>query len=313
MSIRYLSRAWEEGPEDREELLVFLVLADHADERGMCYPSMETIGRKARMTDRGARNVVRRLEAAGYLTIEKGGGRGRSSRYHLQFPAQASEKPDAAEKAEDGSEIKGGKGGTTNPELGAGKPTNPERHDTKPGTSVPRNRQEPEVGVAGGTDAPEGDPKVIPLRPISQAEPDDAELLERVMRAAGVEGFPTYWMPPASTVHVGNWRRGLGLTAEQIVGAIRDHRRARSDRPPAQGPKAYDRVLADYASALSAPLPAIPAASINSTPASTRKPHGPRNDWSKADEVAARIDDTFGQMAEHPAEGRLPPLLREGG
>ena len=118
MSLKALTWVWQNGPQDQSELLVLLALADYANDNGECFPSMVGIGAKARMTDRGARNVVRRLETSGWLTTKVGGGRGGKSLYTIIM-----EKP-----------------GTTFQESYSRNEENPERDDTKPGTTRPKTR-----------------------------------------------------------------------------------------------------------------------------------------------------------------------------
>lgn len=118
MSVRVMSWVWEHGPADQTELLVLLALADFSDDAGRCFPSMASIARKARFTERGARGVVRRLEAAGWLTVQVNGGRGGANRYQI---ARANPEP----------ETRNDKPGTSCP---------PERDDTKPGTSLHKTR-----------------------------------------------------------------------------------------------------------------------------------------------------------------------------
>jgi hypothetical protein len=81
MSIRVMSWVWENGPTDQGELLVMLALADFANDAGKCWPSMQSIARKARLTERGAQKIVRRLQSAGMLSIVTGGGRGGCNTY----------------------------------------------------------------------------------------------------------------------------------------------------------------------------------------------------------------------------------------
>jgi hypothetical protein len=86
MSIKVMSWVWENGPADAVDRLVLLALADFCNDTGDCWPSMDTIGAKACMTGRGARNVVRRLQAEGWISVAVGGGRGGCSRYHINLP-----------------------------------------------------------------------------------------------------------------------------------------------------------------------------------------------------------------------------------
>lgn len=129
MSIKVMFWVWENGPKDPTERLTLLALADWADDAGSCYPSMIGIAEKTGVTERGARGIVRRLEASGWITIKTGGGRGGKNIYRVLMV----------------------KPGTSNPEPETGNMTetrnvttqNPERDCTKPGTTVPPNRQEP--------------------------------------------------------------------------------------------------------------------------------------------------------------------------
>lgn len=120
MSIKVMSCVWDNGPKDPTERLVMLALADFCDDGGNCFPSMIGIAEKACVTERGARGIVRRLEAEGWLSVNIGGGRGGKNRYHLNL----------------------NKLGTKNPEPETGNDENPERGDTKPGTSLHKTRNQ---------------------------------------------------------------------------------------------------------------------------------------------------------------------------
>ena len=93
MSIRIMSQVWESGPEDRGELLVMLALADFADDRGRCWPSIATIAKRARMTARSAQRILRKLESEGAVKISTGTGRAGCNEYVLTPDARVT--PDA--------------------------------------------------------------------------------------------------------------------------------------------------------------------------------------------------------------------------
>ncbi len=76
MSIKVMSWVFERGPRDPSERLVLLALADYAADNGEWSPSMIGIAGKSGMTERGARGVIRRLEADGWIEVRVGGGRG---------------------------------------------------------------------------------------------------------------------------------------------------------------------------------------------------------------------------------------------
>lgn len=111
---------WEHGPASAVDRLVLLALADFCDDAGNCWPSMERIGSKAGMTGRGARNVVRRLQDEGWISVDVGGGRGGCSRYRVHTVASVKSEPDT------GNEIPG----REYPEREVHKPGTP-RHETR--------------------------------------------------------------------------------------------------------------------------------------------------------------------------------------
>jgi len=131
MSIKIMSQVWENGPTDHGELLVLLALADFCDDRGQCWPSMAAIAEKARMTERGARGAIARLEVAGYVRRDVNRGRGLSNLYTVKPEPENRNAVPGKEKNRNETTLK------------------PERDDTKTGTAVPpepsENHQEPSV------------------------------------------------------------------------------------------------------------------------------------------------------------------------
>jgi hypothetical protein len=75
MSIRLMSQVWEDTRIDSQsELLVLLALADHARDDGLCWPSMRSIAVKARIEERSAQRIVRRLIEKGLVELVSQGG-----------------------------------------------------------------------------------------------------------------------------------------------------------------------------------------------------------------------------------------------
>src|SRR5260370_40214117 len=76
MSIRLMSQVWEDTRiGSQAELLVLLALADHARDDGRCWPSMRSIAGKARIEERSAQRIIRRLIEKGVVELEsKWGG-----------------------------------------------------------------------------------------------------------------------------------------------------------------------------------------------------------------------------------------------
>ena len=58
MSVRVMSLVWDGYPGGGSELLALLALADWSDDDGRCYPSMASIGRKTRLSEKQARRLA---------------------------------------------------------------------------------------------------------------------------------------------------------------------------------------------------------------------------------------------------------------
>ena len=72
MAMNLVCAVLDRGPADLAEMAVLLAIADSADrDTGEAWPAQKTIARRARQTDRSVRNVLARLQAAGWLTWEK--------------------------------------------------------------------------------------------------------------------------------------------------------------------------------------------------------------------------------------------------
>lgn len=81
------------------------------------------------------------------------------------------------------------------------------------------------------------------------------QLLDAVMQAVGLSirgKIPTYWVPPASTMHVERWRSELGLSQQEILSVARENRKQHDDAP--NGPKALDGAMKRLAEAKNAPI-----------------------------------------------------------
>lgn len=162
MSIAIMSWVFKNGPRDAGERLVLLALADYCDDNGEWAPSMAGIAEKAGMTERGARGVVRRLEAGGWIEVRVGGGRGGCSFYRVL----TAENPEPETRNE--------KPGMRNPECG----------DTKPGTSrhKTRNRASAEPSVTIKEPSKSKDARDALCSVLSEKVADDFIAHRRAMR-----------------------------------------------------------------------------------------------------------------------------------
>ena len=93
MSIKVMSAVWEREDLDASERLVMLSLADHADDDGVCYPSIARLCKRTSMSDRGVQKILSRLQERGFLRVEIGAGRSGSNRYHVNSTPEPGSPP----------------------------------------------------------------------------------------------------------------------------------------------------------------------------------------------------------------------------
>jgi hypothetical protein len=70
VSIRIMSAIWEEADVSGAKLLVLLALADYANDNGICWPGVEALAKKARVSERYVRELLGGLESNGYIIRE---------------------------------------------------------------------------------------------------------------------------------------------------------------------------------------------------------------------------------------------------
>lgn len=120
-----MTRVWDEAPFEKTTLLILLCMADHANDEGVCWPAIPTLAKKARCSERWARDIVAELEQKGWL--ERDLRPGRATMYKVLFPPT----PEPQFTPEDTSPLK----------QASPPPRNPTSGD--PGTPVPMNHKEP--------------------------------------------------------------------------------------------------------------------------------------------------------------------------
>lgn len=83
-----MARVWEHSKQEGSGLLVILAIADQCDDDGVCWPSVRTIAKKARMAERTVQEILRRLDAEGEIRVQlragvvkTAGGIQRTNRY----------------------------------------------------------------------------------------------------------------------------------------------------------------------------------------------------------------------------------------
>lgn len=134
---------------DPREVMVMIALANHANEDGVCWPSISKIMELSRMSERGVQQIMRRLSVRGYLEIQTRGGKGGKNLYRV-IPNPAPGAGFAADGIKNSPAPGAGEGHVVHPAPGAGEvqPTtqNPAPERSKPRTGCTRtfkNQYEP--------------------------------------------------------------------------------------------------------------------------------------------------------------------------
>lgn len=84
MSVRWITRVWDESPYEGARLLIHLAMADHANDEGWFFMAQTTIARKARCSVEYVRKTVQQMQTDGVVVIErKGHSKGKATEYRL--------------------------------------------------------------------------------------------------------------------------------------------------------------------------------------------------------------------------------------
>ena len=77
MSIRLMAQLWDNEDHDLSgsKLLVVLCLADHSNDDGVCWPSINRIAKRTRIDRRSVMRNLQALEEMGYITVARTPGR----------------------------------------------------------------------------------------------------------------------------------------------------------------------------------------------------------------------------------------------
>lgn len=82
MSVRIMADVWDlDLP--RDEKIVLLAFADHANDEGACYPSIERIAHKCGYSHRSVQRKIKGLEGRHLLLCDEVGGGRRTSQYRV--------------------------------------------------------------------------------------------------------------------------------------------------------------------------------------------------------------------------------------
>lgn len=83
MSIKIMSAIFDSETLAPTERLIMLALADHADDTGRCYPSIQRLCQRTGLTERAVQSNIKKLQAQGYIKVVPGGGKGRPNIYFV--------------------------------------------------------------------------------------------------------------------------------------------------------------------------------------------------------------------------------------
>ncbi len=176
MGIPHTKRVWLYGPPRSTDRFVLMAIAERANRANECWPGVRDIATRTAMTDRGVRNIIDRLEAEGFLEVDRRSGPERTHKYRLPewFMALDLDGESGSDDAEEG-----GKGGVSNrntvphqrngvdrnevpfdPERGSSEPERGSAHTGTGFRQTHKNPQEPSVNPhtpqtprnAGGSD-----------------------------------------------------------------------------------------------------------------------------------------------------------------
>ena len=96
MSIKWSGMVWHNSQQTGSGLLVLLAIADHANDDGICWPSVARLARMARVSERQCQRLISQLVNAGELAVERGGHGPKSTTVYRILPVLAENKGDTA-------------------------------------------------------------------------------------------------------------------------------------------------------------------------------------------------------------------------
>jgi len=211
MSIKCMTAVWEiEGVLTASQKLVLLCLADHANDDGVCWPSMPRLAQRSDMKLRNTQRVVHSLIEKGYVEVlEEGGGRGKTTVYRI--------KPDG---------VKGDIQGVNGVNLTSfSEDTKGVISDTKGVISDTKGVIQGQKGVIAShtRDEPPIEPTTEPSDKPQQQQPGrgrrlaDGEL-EGVVKAWKAAGDPPWPASAATVTHLRQWCVEYG--ADEVLASI---------------------------------------------------------------------------------------------
>lgn len=90
MSFSAVAKAVE-APLSGNLKLVFILMANYADEKDRCYPSQATLARQAGVSEKTIQRAIEKLEEIGFVSVLRKGTGNKSSVYCLNFEVEGSQ------------------------------------------------------------------------------------------------------------------------------------------------------------------------------------------------------------------------------
>lgn len=84
MSFQAMAEAVK-APLAGNDKLIFILMANYADHKNICWPSQATLAEEAGLSGRSVRNITARMEKLGYLLVLRRGSGSKPSKYQLVF------------------------------------------------------------------------------------------------------------------------------------------------------------------------------------------------------------------------------------
>jgi hypothetical protein len=89
MSFEALNAVWDRSTRRRTELLVLLAIADYVNaEKGVAWPGVPNLAKKARLSERQLQRIIRILERSGELQVSRAAGPGGTNLYSICLSAE---------------------------------------------------------------------------------------------------------------------------------------------------------------------------------------------------------------------------------
>lgn len=76
MSIEVMTKVWDQSQQKGSALLLMIAIADNANKAGECWPGLDYLAEKTRISRRQVQRLIHKLEDEGELAVEYGTGRG---------------------------------------------------------------------------------------------------------------------------------------------------------------------------------------------------------------------------------------------